>query len=258
MKSLSGLSKPKYSPLFLIVFVVAVFAIGIITMQYYWAYLTHHLYKTTFQSPLPDIVVAKRAYEKNPKVYLKQYDFSEDMFTLNIPVWEKVLEQFKGKANMNYLEVGTYEGGSVIWMLENILTDPTAKMTAIDIFQGPYKDKYFANIELSGLSNKVTTITNYSQLALRDLPLESFDIIYIDGSHAKNDVLEDAVLSWRLLREGGLLIFDDYRYVQCYRDENISGNSAFPKIAIDLFVQCFDKQFEVVHNASQLILRRIK
>ena len=50
-------------------------------------------------------------------------------------------------------------------------------------------------------------------MVLRRLPLESFDIIYIDGSHAVNDVLEDAVLSFRLLKPEGILIFDDYRWV---------------------------------------------
>jgi len=174
-----------------------------------------------------------------------------------------VLEQFRGKANVNYLEVGVYEGCCVIWMLENILTDPTAKATAIDIFQDPYYngaygDKYFANIELSGSADKVTTIIDYSQLALRKLPFESFDIIYIDGSHAKNDVLEDAVLSWRLLKKDGLLIFDDYRLARCLYAESSGKKKEYPKIAMDAFAQCFDEQFEVVHNDYQLILRRIK
>ena len=51
-----------------------------------------------------------------------------------------------------------------------------------------------------------------SQVVLRRLPLETYDIIYIDGSHATSDVLEDAVLSYRLLKPGGLLIFDDYHW----------------------------------------------
>ena len=38
---------------------------------------------------------------------------------------------------------------------------------------------------------------------------QKYDIIYIDGSHEARDVLEDAVLAYRLLKIGGLLIFDD-------------------------------------------------
>jgi hypothetical protein len=31
-----------------------------------------------------------------------------------------------------------------------------------------------------------------------------------DGSHRARDVLEDAVLSWPLLKVGGIMLFDDY------------------------------------------------
>jgi len=163
-----------------------------------------------------------------------------------------VLEPFKGKP-VNYLEIGAYEGRSVIWMLENILTHPDSHVTAIDIFDGSFKERYYKNISV--YSDKVTTIENYSQLALREIPFESFDIIYIDGSHAKCDVLEDAVLSWRLLKKSGIMIFDDYKYAGCFSEE-FGNQKDFPKIAIDLLVQCFDKQFEVIHNDYQIILRR--
>jgi hypothetical protein len=59
---------------------------------------------------------------KPTKYYLHSYNFSEDWFTENIPVWLKVLSPFKGKPNLNYLEIGVFEGRSVIWMLENIQT----------------------------------------------------------------------------------------------------------------------------------------
>lgn len=255
MKIISYLSKPKFSPLFFILFVTAVLAIELITLKYYKQYQKHCLMAATFVSPLPEVIVAKRANKSISRAYKKQYDFGIDWFTPSIPVWEKALECYKGKANIHYLEVGVFEGRSLIWMLENILTDPTAKATAIDIFHESFKDKYFANIDLSGFSNKVNTIINYSQLALRELPYESFDIIYIDGSHTKHDVLEDAVLSWRLLKVGGLLIFDDYRWAKYYPGEE---GSDYPKFAIDLFAQCMEKRLEVIHNGFQLILRRIK
>ena len=78
------------------------------------------------------------------------------------------------------------------------------------------------------------------------------DIIYIDGSHDENDVLEDAVLSWRLLKEGGILIFDDYRWLRLYPDQNI----ALPIVAIDAFYRSFESHLEVIHNSSQLLLRK--
>lgn len=37
-----------------------------------------------------------------------------------------------------------------------------------------------------------------------------FDFIYVDGLHLSQDVLYDALLSFDLLKVGGILIFDDY------------------------------------------------
>ena len=41
-----------------------------------------------------------------------------------------------------------------------------------------------------------------------------YDYIYIDGSHMPKWVLIDAVLSWDLLKKGGLMIFDDYKHIE--------------------------------------------
>ena len=256
MKTLQFLSKPRFSPLFFIVAIVCIFTVNTMTLKYYLLYIVPSIYEEVIPSPLLQIAVGKKG-EPVTNAYAKPYDFGRDAFTQNILVWEKILKPYKNKPNLRYLEVGTFEGRSVIWMLENILTEPSAKATTIDIFDGPFKNKYFANIKLTGVSDKVTTITNYSQLALRDLAFESFDIIYIDGSHVGNDVLEDAVLSWRLLKTGGLLIFDDYRMIKRYAVDGVE-ILEMPQMAIDGFAQCFEKYFEVVHNEYQLILKRNK
>jgi hypothetical protein len=67
--------------------------------------------------------------------YKKKYNFSEDWFTWNLPIWEEILGHLRGKPNIHYLEIGVFEGRSLIWMLENILTHPTSKATCIDVFR---------------------------------------------------------------------------------------------------------------------------
>jgi len=213
--------------------------------------------RAAFASPLRNVVVATTSPGLRPDAYRGQYEFSEIWFMRHIPVWQRVMEPYKGRPGVSYLEIGVYEGGAVVWMLEHILTDPGARVTGIDIFEGPYKDVYFRNIERSGSADKVTTLTGYSQVVLRGLPLESFDIIYVDGSHVTADALEDAVLSWRLLKVGGLLIFDDYQFAgpATYNKDEPFG---FPKPAIDAFVQCFQDRCEVIHNEYQLIIRKTR
>lgn len=209
-----------------------------------------------FQSPLPDVRAAEPGKRPGSEVFQHEYEFTTDWVTSKLPAWEKVLAPLKGKPDVQYLEIGVYEGRSAVWMLENILTHPTARLTGVDPFLGDFKDRCFANIERSEASEKVKLITGYSQVVMRELPLDSYDVIYIDGSHHKQDVLEDAVLSWRLLKEGGILIFDDYLFGREPPSKGGEAPTDVPKLAIDPFVHCFDEQLEVLHNSFQLILRK--
>ena len=140
-----------------------------------------------------------------------------------------------------------------MWMAENVLTQPTSELVGLDVFfgdyvdaYGPYEQRYRNNIKKTGLGDRAITVKGYSQVELRKLPLDYYGIHYVDGSHANADVLEDAILVWRMLKDGGLLIFDDYG------DEGITD----PRIGIDTFMKFFGKRFEVLHNDHQLMLRK--
>jgi len=39
---------------------------------------------------------------------------------------------------------------------------------------------------------------------------ENFEIIYIDGSHKADNVFYDAMESFKILKKGGILLFDDF------------------------------------------------
>ena len=184
--------------------------------------------------------------------FLKEYEFTADMFSSRIPLWKKLLEEFKGKPSLQYLEVGVYEGASFLWMLENILTHPSARATAVDIFTGNLEQRFRANINRSGVGPKVKVLKGFSQLQLRPLAVEGFDIIYIDGSHLAKHVLLDAALSWDLLKENGLLIFDDYL------TNNHLPLDLRAQISIDAFLTAFGGELELVHKGLQVALRKKK
>lgn len=188
--------------------------------------------------------------EDSAKHYRGEYLFSSDWFTPNVPAWRGALGHLRGRPNIHYLEVGLYEGRSAIWVLENILTDPTARLTGIDVFPEDLEERWQINLERSGQGSQVTTIKGYSQKVLRELPLESFDAIYIDGSHTGYDVLADAILSWDLLKPGGVLIFDDYQWRR--------GKGLPPELkpgpAIDAFITMYRDFIQVIHRCYQLML----
>ena len=229
--------RPRYGIIHLAFYTILLVVLVTVVTRQQVSDSLHQMAVFIAESPVPDVLIVQDPLVPTPDAYLQDYEFTSDWFSPNIPVWEAALSSFKGKPDIRYLEIGLYEGSSALWMLENILTHPTARMTGLDIFDGRLKERYFANISLSGAADKVTTIIDYSQVALRKLPLDSFDIVYIDGSHDENDVFEDAALSWRLLKEGGILIFDDYRGWGETRPDQVT----VPKVAIDGFYPLLSK-----------------
>jgi len=64
-------------------------------------------------------------------------------------------------------------------------------------------------------TEKFTFYRDFSFIQLPKLLRENsyqpkYNLIYIDGNHEPEAVLEDAVLAWRLLQPNGVMIFDDY------------------------------------------------
>ena len=64
------------------------------------------------------------------------YHFEYDWFSPNIGVFERHLAHLKG-TSCRMLEIGTHEGRSTSWLLENILTSLDARIVAVDIMQQP-------------------------------------------------------------------------------------------------------------------------
>lgn len=77
-----------------------------------------------------------------------------------------------------------------------------------------------------------------------------FDFIYIDGSHVARDVLEDAMLCWRLLKTGGVMIFDDYGW------RKFKNPLLRPDLAINAFLQVFQEQYKVLHIGYQVAIEK--
>jgi Methyltransferase domain len=182
-----------------------------------------------------------------------QYDFTEDWMSYHVPNWERILAPFKGKPSVRALEIGSFEGRSAIWFLENILTDARASITCIDIFDdATIESRYDKNIAASGVANKVKKIKASSQIALREMQLGAYDFIYIDGSHIAKDVLIDAVLSWELLKPDGVVIFDDYGWAPRSRHRR-------PDTAVNSFMVIYEPYAELLYRGpAQIAFRKKK
>lgn len=176
------------------------------------------------------------------------YHFEYDWFSPNIGVFEKHLARLK-RTPCQVLEIGTHEGRSTTWMLENILTHPDARIVAVDLLQQP---NLWDNLIESGHPAKVELRIGVSRDILPTLPASAFDFAYIDGSHWPCDVLEDAVLTFRRMKGGGIMAFDDYLW-----DAPAFNEHGTPKVAVDAFLACYAHKLELLEQGYQVWVRKI-
>lgn len=191
--------------------------------------------------------------------------FTKDWFSQNIPQWQDMLGPWAGKAGLKFLEIGVLEGRATLWLLSNILTHPRARIVCMDTFEGSMEHQPGAARSLDRLDNlyerflsnispykeKVRVKIGMSQELLRKERLHSFDFVYVDGSHRSPDVLEDAVLAWRLLKPEGILVFDDYEW------DIYPGTLNNPRAGIDAFLEIYTDQFSVISQGYQMAVRKL-
>jgi predicted O-methyltransferase YrrM len=193
-----------------------------------------------------------------------QYEFWKDWFITNEPEWKAYLGHLRGRPGIRFLEIGSYEGRSTVWLLENIMTHETARIDCVDTFAGSVEHhisqvdmagvekRFDHNITVSGAASKVTKIKAPSREALRQLSFDTYDLVYVDGSHRASDVLEDAVLAFPLLKSGGMLIFDDYDWERSDLPEPLD----WPRPGIDAFLAVYAREYDLVHKAHQVFLKK--
>jgi len=191
----------------------------------------------------------------------KRYTY--DWFGHNGLSWIQWLARFKGKPNLRFLEIGCFEGRATVWLLEHIITHSTCRIVAIDTFKGSMEhdlrkldlhsmyDNFRHNIK--DYKERVITKKGVSQMVLRKLPLNYFDFIYVDGSHQAPDVLEDTLLSWRLLKRGGTLIWDDYSW----GDDRFENKLLKPRPAIDAFLDIFKGRYAEIAKDRQVCIVKL-
>jgi len=177
--------------------------------------------------------------------------FTQDWFSSKIPLWQEQLAHFDKKKNLHFLEIGSFEGRSALWLLENILKHPSSRLTCID----PWKtiEKVYTRFKnnIKKHEKKVKVIRDTASNALRKYEtVPIFDFIYVDGGHEGYTTMESMVLSFPLLKPGGLVIIDDYKWMpELPEDER-------PQLAVDTFVRLFTKEIKVLHKGYQFIFKK--
>jgi hypothetical protein len=176
-----------------------------------------------------------------------RYSFGFDLFTPHIPVWNKLVGDLRDK-EISVLEIGAFEGSSSTWIVDSLLSHPKSRLVSVDPFLMGSEARYMRNLEATARREQVCVVKDRSRNALVALAADAqgkkFDLIYIDGDHTASSVLEDAVLAFALLAQGGVMIFDDYGMDDVKR-------------AVDGFLACHEKDVIVLSRAWQLAVKKV-
>ena len=179
------------------------------------------------------------------------YEFTTDWFT---PYWESWLPFTADRKISKILEIGSFEGRSTCAMIEHFGRNGPLHVACVDDWRGNAEHRQFdmsvveqrfnRNIgrAVADLSNRVDVYKHKGRSVevLSGLIKEhqnSFDLVFVDGSHQACDVLTDLVLSYYLCAVGGQIICDDYLWNNArHGDQDLL---MMPRIAIDAFAHTF-------------------
>lgn len=161
---------------------------------------------------------------------------------------------------LNYLEIGSFYGANIIFFAYTYGKHKDTKLYCIDPYEDydeydEYKTKqnehyltFLQNVSNNNLNNKIILKKGYLNNEIYKFDNNFFDIIYIDGNHKPEYVLEDAVLSFRKLKINGIMIFDDY-----FHD-----GLNLTKKGIDAFLNVYSSKYEFIgFQDHQIFIRKI-
>lgn len=121
---------------------------------------------------------------------------------------------------------------------------------------------FMSNLENFPYSKNIIWHKDNSIDALIDLAYNGVkaDLIYVDGAHTADVVLQDLVLSWNLLNVGGVMLCDDSGGSWMFKDKDgYKPVQKSPRLAVENFIQCYWDKIEILDlpNNWQTAFRRI-
>lgn len=191
-------------------------------------------------------------------------EFTANWFPATI--FDQFVSPLLGRENLKFLEIGVLEGQGTLYFFKTFL-GKTGTMVSIDPFI-PYSKSSVAKIEgydhiinesslnkflgnTKEFASRITLKKGLSQDELPLLPSETFDLSFIDGDHSRDAVVIDAEESFRLVKKGGYIVFDDYLWGEPKRPETS------PKDAIDKFLKDHASEIQIIHKAWCVVLKKL-
>lgn len=210
------------------------------------------------------IISSKSKAIVSPEAKKNEFQFTNSWFDIARNVWDQLIPSINPS---KILEIGSFEGASTCYLIQKLAIQKSIEIHCVDTWAGgiehqsggmaevnmnDVESRFTHNIKVAtdSVPNQVNLIKHkgFSDFQLSKLLASGkdnyFDFIYVDGSHQAPDVLCDAILSFRLLKVGGVIAFDDY----LWSEDLPYGNDPIrsPKMAIDSFTNIYCRKMRII------------
>jgi len=184
---------------------------------------------------------------------IKPVEYHEFQFTAkwflntNLPTFRDYIYPVWKDKPISYVEIGVFEGMSLVWMMQYVLTHPKSYAVGIDpwLMSAKFDEEVMESIRfrayhnLSPWKDRCALVRGNSNdvvgkaLALKQgfsgMKKNSIDLFFIDGDHHELTTTGDGELGLRLVRPGGWIIFDQINTPR--------KKSGFAKEGLELFLE---------------------
>ena len=188
------------------------------------------------------------------KSFNNKYAFKfNDWFNNNFNVWKKFLLDIP---NFKYLEIGTFEGRSALFVSEFncekiVCVDPYIEYNETEQYNFKMSDVFESvNEKFKKIINKDIELIREKSDDFFSKNNEKFDVIYIDGYHKYDCVKRDFINSLDCLKKSGLLICDDFLW---FKYATLEENP------IGAILECYEnykKDLEILFIHHQIIFKK--
>lgn len=168
------------------------------------------------------------------------------------------------KDKIMYVEIGTYAGCSAA----SALTNPKVDCISIDAGAHIPKEKVIGDIKEMHPGRNYTYIQGNSHdkstlEQLKPLVPNGIDLLFIDGGHFHNDVIQDFEDYSPLVNIGGYIVFDDYSDYKYSSEVKPAVDKIVSKLKNYEIIGCFPNIFDAkvaypMENNNCFIIKRIK
>jgi hypothetical protein len=105
------------------------------------------------------------------------------------------------------------------------------------------QDRIFITEETSNLESNLI-LSNFLQESL------TFDVIYVNSSYYSKDILLDSLIAFKLLKNNGIMIFNNYLW------EKTDDKVYTPKPSIDIILNIYKHEIDVLYLGYQVMIKK--